>query len=199
MGNPGEMVRNKIVVGADLSETGDNAIREAMRLTLNSEQSELHVTYVIPTERDVHGAKRIEKLSGVLRTKFDELRNRVASVCAPLPDAPPFSREVVLHVRLGDPAAALHQVAVDVEADMIVVGTHGRRGIERMVLGSVAETLVRTAHVPVVVARPKDFGGLAKSAHAEAARPGVEVQDVGLTNRVHMEFRPRTSHISGLV
>lgn len=199
MGKEIETLRSKIVVGADLSDTGDNAIREAMRLARHSEQTELHVTYVVRAESNMHDAKRIAQLSTQLRAKFDDLKARVTSVCAPLPEAAPFSREVVLHVRLGDPAAELHQVAVDVDADMIVVGTHGRKGVERMVLGSVAEQLVRTAHVPVVVAHPKDFSKLAKSAHAEAAHKDGEGRDAGLSSRVHMEFRPRTSHIAGLV
>jgi nucleotide-binding universal stress UspA family protein len=199
MGNESEALQSKIVVGTDLTETGDNALREAMRLARHSERSELHVTYVIRAERDMHDAKRVAELSSQLRTKFDELQSRVASVCAPLPSAEPFSRDVVLHVRLGHPAEALHQVAVDVDADMIVVGTHGRKGVERLILGSVAEELMRMARLPVVVAHPKNFGGLAKSARAEPARASGDTDGSGLSNRVRIEFRPRTSHIAGLV
>lgn len=199
MGSQGEELHSKIVVGADLSETGDHAIREAMRLARHSEHSELHVTYVVHAGHDMHDAKQIAELSNRVRTKFDELHAHVTKVCAPLPGASPFSREVILHVRIGDAAEALHQVAVDVDADMIVVGTHGRRGIERLVLGSVAETLMRMARLPIVVAHPKDFSGLEKSAHADAPRHGGSAYDTGLSNRVRIEFRPRTSHISGLV
>jgi hypothetical protein len=68
-----------------------------------------------------------------------------------------------------------------------------------LILGSVAEELVRSARVPVLVARAKDFTGLTPSQRPEAARPGEDVHRAGLTWRGHIEFRPRTSHISGLV
>jgi hypothetical protein len=44
---------------------------------------------------------------------------------------------------------------MDVEADLVVVGTHGRRGLTRLMLGSVAEGTVRLAPCPVLVVRPK--------------------------------------------
>jgi hypothetical protein len=47
------------------------------------------------------------------------------------------------------------QLAADLEADLVVVGTHGRRALARMLLGSVAELTVRLAPCPVLVVRPK--------------------------------------------
>lgn len=60
-------------------------------------------------------------------------------------------------------AAILHQAAA-LDADLIVMGTHGRSGIERAVLGSVAEAVVRHARCPVFTVRPTgdsaaDVGG----------------------------------------
>lgn len=52
-------------------------------------------------------------------------------------------------------ATILVQDALRWNADLIVIGTHGRRGIDRMVLGSVAEALVRIAHTPVLLIRGK--------------------------------------------
>ena len=59
------------------------------------------------------------------------------------------------HLRLEAPAHELAQIAADLEADLVVVGTHGRRGIARLLLGSVAEAVVRLAPCPVLVVRPK--------------------------------------------
>ncbi len=59
------------------------------------------------------------------------------------------------HLRLEAPAQELAQIAADLEADLVVVGTHGRRGIARLLLGSVAEAVVRLAPCPVLVVRPK--------------------------------------------
>lgn len=53
-------------------------------------------------------------------------------------------------VRIGDPAGVIEDVVKEQGADMVVIGTHGRRGLSRAVLGSVAEKVVRTSHVPVL-------------------------------------------------
>jgi nucleotide-binding universal stress UspA family protein len=52
-------------------------------------------------------------------------------------------------------ATIIVQDALRWDADLIVIGTHGRRGFDRVVLGSVAEALVRIAHVPVLLVRAR--------------------------------------------
>ena len=54
-------------------------------------------------------------------------------------------------VKIGDPRDLILQAAVDLKADLILMGTHGRRGFKRMFLGSVAEYVVRTATCGVLV------------------------------------------------
>jgi nucleotide-binding universal stress UspA family protein len=57
----------------------------------------------------------------------------------------------------GDPAAAIVRVADEEHADMIVMGTHGRTGFLRMIMGSVAEVVVRKAACPVLtIKQPAD-------------------------------------------
>jgi nucleotide-binding universal stress UspA family protein len=62
---------------------------------------------------------------------------------------------VFAHVRFDAIADEISQLAADLEADLVVVGTHGRRGISRVLLGSSAEATVRLAPCPVLVVRPK--------------------------------------------
>jgi nucleotide-binding universal stress UspA family protein len=189
----------RIVVGADSSATGDNALREAMKLCRLLPGSELHVANVIHVERSLHDAERIDQLATILRERISALREHVSRVCAPPGGEPAFKQETVFHVRLGEPAEALHQVAVDCDADLIVVGTHARKGLGKLLLGSVAEALIRIAHVPVLVARPKDFSELPRTERPEPTRPGDDLRSHGLSDRLHLEFVPRTTHISGLV
>ena len=66
-----------------------------------------------------------------------------------------------------DTGAAIVALAADEHADMIVMGTHGRRGIERAIVGSTAEYVLRTAGVPVVALR--DPRGVTQSARPAAA------------------------------
>jgi nucleotide-binding universal stress UspA family protein len=53
----------------------------------------------------------------------------------------------------GDPAESIVEAAIAEDVDLIVVGSHQRRGVDRLVMGSVSEQVVRTSPVPVVVAR----------------------------------------------
>lgn len=53
-------------------------------------------------------------------------------------------------VRQGAPAATILDVAAERGADLIVLGTHGRRGVARVLIGSVAEKVVRSSRVPVL-------------------------------------------------
>lgn len=59
-------------------------------------------------------------------------------------------------VATGRPAESILQSATEIGADIIVMSTHGRSTLGRAVLGSVADQVVRTSKIPVVVARPRD-------------------------------------------
>jgi nucleotide-binding universal stress UspA family protein len=55
-----------------------------------------------------------------------------------------------------DPAVSIVDYAKEIHADLIVIGTHGRTGVSRLLMGSVAEHVVRTAPCPVLVVRPAE-------------------------------------------
>jgi nucleotide-binding universal stress UspA family protein len=61
--------------------------------------------------------------------------------------------EVRTIARVGEVSETILQVARDERVDVIVMGTHGRAGLGRLILGSVAEKIVRQAEVPVVTVR----------------------------------------------
>ncbi|HZO16304.1 MAG TPA: universal stress protein [Polyangiaceae bacterium] len=58
-------------------------------------------------------------------------------------------------VRTGDAREVILQTAEELKADLIVMGTHGRRGVSRALLGSVAEMIVRRSPTPVLTVRGK--------------------------------------------
>jgi nucleotide-binding universal stress UspA family protein len=64
-------------------------------------------------------------------------------------------------VRVGSPAPEIVAAATDLHADLVCIGTHGRGGLARVLLGSVAELVVRQAPCPVLTVRPKACGGAA--------------------------------------
>jgi nucleotide-binding universal stress UspA family protein len=77
-------------------------------------------------------------------------------------------------VRTGDPAHEIVAAAREWGADLVVMGTHGRRGLGRMFLGSVAETVIRTAPCAVLVIPPLRLYSLELDA-SRATTPGSEV------------------------
>ena len=64
-----------------------------------------------------------------------------------------------LRLEEGQPASRILEVATQEAADLLVVGTHGRTGIERLVLGSLADRMVRQASCPVLTVRSTPEGG----------------------------------------
>jgi nucleotide-binding universal stress UspA family protein len=72
-----------------------------------------------------------------------------------LEDVKPADPKVPFAHRLtmGDPAGEIVRIAADEGAEMIVLGTHGRTGVTRLLMGSVAEVVVRRAPCPVLVYR----------------------------------------------
>jgi nucleotide-binding universal stress UspA family protein len=87
-----------------------------------------------------------EDVAAFCTKRLDELKRDAPAM--PLP-------RVLVHVATGSPADEIVWLAAHLDADGIVVGTHGRRGLRRMLLGSVAEKVVRLAGCPVVIAREK--------------------------------------------
>lgn len=69
------------------------------------------------------------------------------------------------HLRSGEPAAEVNPMAGEIGADLIVIGTHGRTGLKHLLMGSVAENILRTADVPVLCVRTGE-----KVTAAEAVR-----------------------------
>src|SRR5579884_2462380 len=72
-----------------------------------------------------------------------------------LQDIQPARAGIAVEHRLeyGDPATKILEVAGEIDADLIVMGTHGRTGLRRLLMGSVAERIVRTASCPVLTVR----------------------------------------------
>jgi nucleotide-binding universal stress UspA family protein len=147
----------RIVVGVDYSETGDLALIRAFELATAEPEVELHLVHVadvLGTLSDDYGgqpyAKHSSRLTQHVTPKLVEFLQQHPGHKSP--------RRVVCHIRINEPAHEIAQLAVDLEADLIVVGTHGRRAVARLILGSVAELAVRLAPCPVLVVRPKALG-----------------------------------------
>jgi nucleotide-binding universal stress UspA family protein len=190
----------RVVVGIDFTRTSEVAFAEALALARDRVGAELHVAHVV-AERDAARGARLAIDERALDDAYMRLRVLVDEMSRAGEES--FQVHVGYHVRLGKPAEALHQVAVDLDADVIVVGTAGKHGVERLLLGSVAERVVSIAHAPVLVARAKDFTGLPKTALPDPVRPGAPLHarrgDL-ISSSELVDFGPaRPAHISGLI
>ncbi|MGE0784767.1 MAG: universal stress protein [Sandaracinaceae bacterium] len=188
----------KIVVGVDFGAEGDDALREAMRIS-RARDVEIHTVHVLP-EPDAAGRRdHLDALSHMLGSAGEELAARTKQVASSmLGDA--WEQSVTHHVRFGKPAETIQQVAVDVDANLIVVGSHARKGMQRLLLGSVAEEVLRLGRFPVLVARPRDTVGVAKTERMDAPREGEDLSsDHHYTLTERISFGGRKSHIAGLI
>lgn len=162
-----------MVVGVDFSEEGDLALRRAFELALERPGSEIHAVNVasssesgVRLELPSHLGLCTVSLAEAGRRVKEHLERRVEEftrTAEPRGRASAIGR-VVSHVRLDAPAEQIAELAFDLEADLVVVGTHGRRGLSRMTMGSVAEAVVRRAPCPVLVVREKKMREPRKSA-----------------------------------
>jgi nucleotide-binding universal stress UspA family protein len=149
--------RYTIVAGLDFSEPSELALREAIQLASQKNEADLHFVAVV----DDAAGSPIGTRDAVLAAAAFRTREKLeATVIARMHDASgdtksPF--QGVIHVRVGSPADEIVRLARDVDADLVLVGTHGRRGFQRWMLGSVAERTLRLAHCPVLVVRRKDY------------------------------------------
>jgi len=154
--------RTVAVVAVDFTEYGDQALSLGLAMLQQGQVSALHLAHVLDP-RDVidHPEKRaLETEEEVIELAPRTMLARAAAL-ATLDDA---ERQLLKpHARIGRTVPTLIQICVDYEADLLIVGTHARRGMQRVLLGSVAEALVREAPCPVLIARPTDYQGRSKT------------------------------------
>lgn len=143
------MLPKNILVPTDLSEGAEEALDYACELA-NVLDATIHLVNVIgipaigvPELGVALTATVIDSMIAENQKAMDELAARKGTTAR--------MGQVIL--KTGDARDSINQAALEVGADLIVMGTHGRRGVTRALLGSVAETVVRSAPCPVLTVR----------------------------------------------
>jgi universal stress protein A len=134
----------KIVYPTDFSEFGQHALEMATALARDSGAT-LVVCHVEETPLAYGGGELYVPAEPVDRQALE----RKLSEVRPLDAAVPCVHKLLI----GDPADAIVQLADAEHADFIVMGTHGRTGLSRLLMGSVAEAVVRRANCPVLTVK----------------------------------------------
>lgn len=131
-----------MVVGDDFEPTSGHAFDQAVQMAMRIPGSHLHVVHVA---RDGAGEAETRRLAGLLRLYISEK-------CAV--DAY-MGQSVGIHVRSGEPARQIAEVARDVTADLILVGASAHVHLSALLRGYLAGRLRRISACPVLVVEPK--------------------------------------------
>jgi nucleotide-binding universal stress UspA family protein len=169
----------KVLCAVDFGQPSRRALTMAVALAtrLGATLDVLHVRHngsvlglaTTGPERDAHEAAERAEVHGRLDELVGPHRNR--AIC------------LRLRVVEGTPHVEILRFVADHGADLIVMGTHGRSGFHRMVLGSTAENVVRRAPVPVVTVGPE-------SELPSWTRPEVEEGDFDAVDEAGRESFP---------
>jgi len=144
----------RILVPVDGSDISENGLREAMRLA-RDQSAKLRLIHIV-NELAVIAAYEGTIYSNELIDTLRANGNKILLKSADKVKAAGLQVETALIEAHGGHAGdAIAQDAQQWPADIIVLGTHGRRGVARLVMGSDAEQVVRQATVPVLLVKQK--------------------------------------------
>jgi nucleotide-binding universal stress UspA family protein len=149
----------RILCPVDFSDSSIRALAHADALARWYE-AQLTVLHVVPTFEPI----QVQAELGVPVQIVNPMpREEVVRQMRPFLERAGVSSEAQLIAEAGDPRTTIVDQALTTRADLIVIGTHGRRGFTRLLLGSVAETVLHEAPCPVMTVSP----------HTEAAASNV--------------------------
>jgi nucleotide-binding universal stress UspA family protein len=146
----------KILVPVDGSPTSAKGLQEAIKIAkaLGSQLRLVHIVDELIINNSVAGGSGL--YSGDLIESLREGGKKALADAEALVRRSGLEPEAILLETIGGPSAHLIVAqAKEWPADLIVMGTHGRRGVRRLALGSDAEQVLRTSSIPVLLVRDK--------------------------------------------
>jgi universal stress protein A len=134
----------RILCPVDFDQNSPMALRFACDLAREERNATLDVLHVVAIPPGPEVAIPFDKLEGKAKARLQRM------VRQKIDGKVPYQ----LHIRTGDPGTEVIRTAEQIGADLIIMVTHGRRGLGRFLLGSVAEKVAREAPCPVLTIRP---------------------------------------------
>ena len=187
----------KLVVGIDFSEMSEQALDVALDTAAAGRSTEVHGLFVRQTVGETLNPYAMA-MPPLVDDELKQLRTMMDRHVKASLKKYGLSRlaAVVAHAALGSPALEIARLAAEIDADLVIVGTHGRKGLDRFFLGSVAEKTVRLCGCPVYVVRPKNHAHDDKGPQVEPSCPDclehrAKSKDAGLWCARHAEHHPR--------
>jgi nucleotide-binding universal stress UspA family protein len=162
----GECMRNEsmkpILVPVDYSDHSFVVLQYAASL-VEGLGAELHVLHVGECMPDFDPDLRVKTDGGIVPLSLIAKQSAERDMKDFLGKAAPAGAKLVEHVVLGRTAATILSWAESGKFDLIVIGTHGRGGLRRLTLGSVAASVVRLAAIPVITVPSRERASRAQS------------------------------------
>jgi universal stress protein A len=162
----------RILVATDFSLDSDAAVAYGLALAKTVHAS-IHILHVVDNpmaagvwSSDIYSAEIAALQINLIRDAKKNLKRAIASIDHP-------GVKIVGDVRAGRPATTIVEVARDQRVDLIVIASHGRTGVTRLMMGSVAEHVVRHSPCAVLVVRPPEQTQQATVAKKAAKRATV--------------------------
>ena len=144
------MAVQRILAATDFSALASAAVRHAAEIARNS-NAELIILYADPFDPPAEfTAGQVDEIAKHLERSRKRAQEELERYAAQQTGQGVRWRAIVA---VGTPAAAIVKAAREQGADLIAMGTHGRTGLRRLFLGSVAERVMRDAPVPVLTVR----------------------------------------------
>jgi len=138
-----------IVVATDGSDSVRRAVSVAVDVAARFD-AEVHAVYVVDASEVESSPDTVrDDLREALDDQGRDALDRVSDAATDRDD----DLDVTIEVREGRPASEIDAYARDVDADLVAMGTRGRHGENRFLIGSVAERVVRTCPIPVLTVR----------------------------------------------
>lgn len=147
---------HSILVPTDFSKYSEPAICLGLAIarTMGSEVTFIHIWPPEFTFEDDFKARSDEHLRRIRDEGLEDHRRRLEEFVGAF-DLEGIKTTCLL--RSGPPFLEIIMAANELKVDLIVMGTHGRSGLTSVLIGSVAEKVVRRAHCPVLTVKPDDF------------------------------------------
>ncbi|MCE9579530.1 MAG: universal stress protein [Deltaproteobacteria bacterium] len=146
---------HQVVVAYDFSPTAEEALARAVEVACRAPQHVLHVVAAIDSSRGLPAAPTDDVSYAYAEKVQGMISERITAAFAGRSSAADV--HFYVHARIGKPAEEILDLAQEVGAELIFIGTHGRTGVSRLMFGSVAEKVVREAGCTVMVVREREY------------------------------------------
>lgn len=144
---------DNILVPTDGSKTSEVAVDNALDIA-EKYGATVHALYVVDVDATSYGLGT-EQVDRIRQGHLDEMPEVKADADEATQYVAAAAEEAGLdfeeHVRVGEPARAIRKFVEENDIDLVVMGSHGRSGLSRVILGSVAEKVLRRTHLPVLI------------------------------------------------